>query len=158
MATTPIGFSCVLNDNQIQMLAMAMRGVLIFTTLISFLLMHPTALANDRSSYLARGSSVSTQDDTTTILVSPNGAFRCGFYKVATNAFTFSIWYSQSAGKTVAWTANRDAPVNGKGSRPPVPAAHTFSTVATSSSRIQTVIPSGGASTRQPTRFCRCSR
>ncbi|KAF0901570.1 hypothetical protein E2562_003543 [Oryza meyeriana var. granulata] len=49
--------------------------------------------------------------------MSPNGDFSCGFYKVATNAFTFSIWFSRSSEKTVAWTANRDAPVNGKGSK-----------------------------------------
>ncbi|KAM0894772.1 hypothetical protein ACQ4PT_024240 [Festuca glaucescens] len=38
-------------------------------------------------------------------------------YRVATNAFTFSIWFNGSAAKTVAWTANRDEPVNGRGSR-----------------------------------------
>uniref|UniRef100_A0A0D3GD81 Receptor-like serine/threonine-protein kinase n=1 Tax=Oryza barthii TaxID=65489 RepID=A0A0D3GD81_9ORYZ len=105
-----------------------MRGVYIFTT-IFFLLMPTIALANHRKPFLARRSfistqafiarrsSISTQDDTTTILVSPNGDFSCGFYRVATNAFTFSIWFSRSSEKTVAWTANRDAPVNGKGSR-----------------------------------------
>jgi hypothetical protein len=99
---------------------MAMRDICIFTIFILFLLMlSSVALANNQSnqSYLARGSSVSTGDDSTTILVSPNGAFTCGFYKVATNAFTFSIWFSWATDKTVAWTANRDAPVNGKGSR-----------------------------------------
>ncbi|WVZ82373.1 hypothetical protein U9M48_029640 [Paspalum notatum var. saurae] len=96
---------------------MATRNICIFTTFISFLLMSSsTALAEDKN-YLARGSSISTGDETTTILVSPNGAFTCGFYKVATNAFTFSIWFSWATDKTVAWTANRDAPVNGKGSR-----------------------------------------
>ncbi|KAB8101359.1 hypothetical protein EE612_032137 [Oryza sativa] len=100
-----------------QLLAVAMRGVSIFTTPISFLLALTIALAEDQRSSLARGSSISTQDDTTTILVSPNGHFSCGFYKVATNAFTFSIWFSRSWEKTVAWTANRDAPVNGKGSK-----------------------------------------
>nr|CAB3467147.1 unnamed protein product [Digitaria exilis] len=74
------------------------------------------ALANAQS-YLSRGSSISTQDDTVAILASPNGAFAGGFYKVTTNAFTFSIWFARSAHKTIAWTANRDAPVNGKGSR-----------------------------------------
>jgi hypothetical protein len=78
--------------------------------------MFSTALAKEQS-YLARGSSISIEDDTTTIQVSPNGAFSCGFYKVVTNAFTFSIWFSKSGDKTVTWTANRDAPVNGKGSK-----------------------------------------
>ncbi|XP_015693931.1 putative receptor protein kinase ZmPK1 [Oryza brachyantha] len=94
-----------------------MRGFCIFTTAISFLLMLLTAAAKDQESSLARGSSFSTQGDTMAILVSPNGDFSCGFYKVATNAFTFSIWFSRSSEKTVAWTANRDAPVNGAGSR-----------------------------------------
>ncbi|WVZ82376.1 hypothetical protein U9M48_029643 [Paspalum notatum var. saurae] len=98
---------------------MAMREIFSFTaTLVSFILVSSTAAANDQRYYLPRGSSISTQDDTTTtILVSPNGAFSYGFYKVATNAITFSIWFSRSTGKTVAWTANRDGPVNGKGSR-----------------------------------------
>ncbi|CAN6208566.1 unnamed protein product [Urochloa humidicola] len=96
---------------------MATRGICIFTIFILFpLMLSSIALASDQS-YLARGSSISTGDETTTILVSPNGAFTCGFYKVATNAFTFSIWFSWATEKTVAWTANRDAPVNGKGSR-----------------------------------------
>jgi hypothetical protein len=70
---------------------MAMRETCIFTILVQFILVSSSiALANDQS-YLARGSSISTGDDTTTILVSPNGAFTCGFYKVATNAFTVSI-------------------------------------------------------------------
>uniref|UniRef100_I1PZT8 non-specific serine/threonine protein kinase n=1 Tax=Oryza glaberrima TaxID=4538 RepID=I1PZT8_ORYGL len=96
------------------------RGILIIwadPSVISFLLMLPTAVAKDQKSFLTRRSSISTQDDTTAILVSPNDDFSCGFYKVATNAFTFSIWFSRSSEKTVAWTTNRDAPVNGKGSR-----------------------------------------
>ena len=36
---------------------------------------------------------------------------------MATNAYTFAIWFARSADATVAWTANRDAPVNGRGSR-----------------------------------------
>ncbi|KAF7093896.1 hypothetical protein CFC21_096275 [Triticum aestivum] len=73
--------------------------------------------ADHGSSYLARGfSPVSIQNGTTTaILVSPSGAFAAGFYRVATNAFAFSIWFTGSSGKTVAWTANRDGPVNGSG-------------------------------------------
>ncbi|KAM0897454.1 hypothetical protein ACQ4PT_022558 [Festuca glaucescens] len=91
----------------------------------AFLLMLSVALAkgylSSTTHHLSRGSSISTRDNTTTILVSPNGAFSCGFYKVATNAFTFSVWFSagtsEEGKKTVAWTANRDAPVNGRGSR-----------------------------------------
>ncbi|KAI4976892.1 hypothetical protein ZWY2020_050499 [Hordeum vulgare] len=106
----------------------ATRAAYIFTTSILFLLLLlliPVALAKDHrthaASYLARGSSVSIEDGTiattTTILASPNGLFGCGFYKVATNAFVLSIWFTGSSARTVAWTANRDAPVNGRGSR-----------------------------------------
>ncbi|XP_073361912.1 putative receptor protein kinase ZmPK1 isoform X2 [Aegilops tauschii subsp. strangulata] len=103
--------------------AMTMRVAYIFTTSISFLLLLiSVALAKDHGiSYLGPGSSISTNSSsnstTTTILLSPSGAFACGFYRVATNAFTFSIWFTGSSGKTVAWTANRDVPVNGRGSR-----------------------------------------
>lgn len=47
-------------------------------------------------------------------LVSPSGSFSCGFYRVGPNAFAFSIWFSID--NTVTWTANRDRPVNGRGS------------------------------------------
>nr|CAB3469748.1 unnamed protein product [Digitaria exilis] len=87
------------------------------TTLISFFLMSSIVALANAQSYISRGSTISTQDDTVAILASPNGAFAGGFYKVATNAFTFSIWFARPAHKTIAWTANRDAPVNGKGSR-----------------------------------------
>uniref|UniRef100_A0A453QTJ2 non-specific serine/threonine protein kinase n=1 Tax=Aegilops tauschii subsp. strangulata TaxID=200361 RepID=A0A453QTJ2_AEGTS len=110
------------------MVAMAAtKAAYIFSTSISLLLLLiPVALAKDHhthgTSYLERGSSVFIEDGTTTtttttILASPNGLFACGFYKVATNAFVFSIWFSGSSAKTIAWTANRDAPVNGRGSR-----------------------------------------
>jgi hypothetical protein len=36
-------------------------------------------------------------------------------YSIYTNAFTFSIWYTNSANKTVVWTANRDRPVHARG-------------------------------------------
>uniref|UniRef100_A0A0D9WMA1 Serine-threonine/tyrosine-protein kinase catalytic domain-containing protein n=1 Tax=Leersia perrieri TaxID=77586 RepID=A0A0D9WMA1_9ORYZ len=84
---------------------MAIRGIHIFTTIANFLLMLTIALANESKSFISRSSSISPQDDITTILVSPNGDFSCGFYKVATNAFTFSIWFTRSSEKTVAWTA-----------------------------------------------------
>jgi hypothetical protein len=95
---------------------MAMRGTYFSTGLIAFLFVSFAALASCQD-ILQRGSSISIKDGTTTILVSPSGAFSCGFYKVATNAFTFSIWFTWSSEKTVAWTANRDTPVNGNGSR-----------------------------------------
>lgn len=67
-------------------------------------------------STLSKGSSLSVEDDSD-VLVSANGSFTCGFYEVGTNAYVFSIWFSRSANKTVVWTANRERPVNGHGSR-----------------------------------------
>lgn len=55
--------------------------------------------------------SVENEDD---ILVSPNGTFSAGFYKVGTNAYCFSIWFTNSANRTVTWMANRDKPVQGE--------------------------------------------
>ncbi|KAK1285018.1 putative receptor protein kinase ZmPK1 [Acorus calamus] len=65
---------------------------------------------------LNRGSSLSIEHEDD-ILTSPDGSFSCGFYKLGDNAFSFSIWFTHSANKTVAWTANRDHPINGRGSR-----------------------------------------
>ncbi|KAF8762765.1 hypothetical protein HU200_009072 [Digitaria exilis] len=70
-----------------------------------------------RRSTLCRGDSIAVEDASGDVLVSPSGNFSCGFYKVATNAYTLAVWFARSADATVAWTANRDAPVNGKGSR-----------------------------------------
>ncbi|KAL5216251.1 hypothetical protein ABZP36_007652 [Zizania latifolia] len=74
--------------------------------------------AGDRRSVLWRGSSIAVEDASSHVLVSPNGNFSCGFHRVATNAYTFAVWFTASAdASVVAWTANRDGPVNGVGSR-----------------------------------------
>ncbi|KAF0890692.1 hypothetical protein E2562_004196 [Oryza meyeriana var. granulata] len=73
--------------------------------------------AGDRRSVLWRGSSITVEDAAYHVLVSPSGNFSCGFYKVATNAYTFAVWFTASADTSVAWTANLDSPVNGVGSR-----------------------------------------
>ncbi|CAO2036819.1 unnamed protein product [Urochloa humidicola] len=75
------------------------------------------SMASGRRSTLWRGDSIAVEDASTDLLVSPSGNFSCGFYKVATNAYTFAVWFTRSADATVTWTANRDAPVNGRGSR-----------------------------------------
>ncbi|XP_010920496.3 putative receptor protein kinase ZmPK1 [Elaeis guineensis] len=85
----------------------------LFLLLLLFLLA-PSASRAARSS-LSRGSSLSVEKYSD-ILVSPSRSFTCGFYNVGTNA-SFSIWFSNSANKTVAWTANWDRPVNGHGSK-----------------------------------------
>lgn len=76
-----------------------------------------TLSSSEHQSILWPFSSIAVEDASDHILVSPSGNFSCGFHKVATNAYTFAIWFTGSADATVAWTANRDAPVNGRGSR-----------------------------------------
>ncbi|XP_062226975.1 putative receptor protein kinase ZmPK1 [Phragmites australis] len=73
--------------------------------------------ASARRSILRSGDSIAVEDGPGHALVSLSGNFSCGFHKVATNAYTFAIWFTSSADATAAWTANRDAPVNGRGSR-----------------------------------------
>ncbi|KAF5764832.1 putative protein kinase RLK-Pelle-SD-2b family [Helianthus annuus] len=53
-------------------------------------------------------------------LVSPNGLFTAGFHEIGQNAYCFAIWFSEpmlDGNHTLVWTANRNEPVNGKGSR-----------------------------------------
>nr|XP_051208463.1 putative receptor protein kinase ZmPK1 [Lolium perenne] len=59
-------------------------------------------------------SSLTVEAFQTDMLQSSDGTFSCGFYNIYTNAFTFSIWYSKAANKTVVWSANRDRPVHVK--------------------------------------------
>ncbi|CAL2260521.1 unnamed protein product [Prunus armeniaca] len=65
---------------------------------------------------LERGASFSVEDDSG-FLTSPDKSFTCGFYGVGTNAYWFSIWFTNSENKTLVWMANRDRPVNALGSR-----------------------------------------
>ncbi|KAJ8631805.1 hypothetical protein MRB53_025128 [Persea americana] len=67
-------------------------------------------------SSLYKGSSLSVEDESNH-LISSDSSFTCGFYKVGTNAYSFSIWVTNSIDKTIVWTANRDRPVNGRKSR-----------------------------------------
>ncbi|KAM0832586.1 hypothetical protein ACQ4PT_064795 [Festuca glaucescens] len=59
-------------------------------------------------------SSLTVEAFQTDMLQSSDGTISCGFYNIYTNAFTFSIWYSKAANKTVVWSANRDRPVHVK--------------------------------------------
>ncbi|WOH11065.1 hypothetical protein DCAR_0830544 [Daucus carota subsp. sativus] len=65
---------------------------------------------------LDRGSSLSAEDADSNSLISPDGSFSCGFYEVGTNAYWFAIWFTDSKERTIVWMANRDKPVNAKGS------------------------------------------
>ena len=66
---------------------------------------------------LKQGSSLSVKNAETDLLVSPNGDFSAGFFRVGENAFCFAIWFTKSSTPTVVWMANRDQPVNGRGSK-----------------------------------------
>ncbi|XP_027356531.1 putative receptor protein kinase ZmPK1 [Abrus precatorius] len=65
---------------------------------------------------LPERSSLSVEKPSET-LVSANGDFSAGFFQVGNNAFCFSVWFTRSKPPTVTWMANRDEPVNGKGSK-----------------------------------------
>ncbi|XP_047079088.1 putative receptor protein kinase ZmPK1 isoform X2 [Lolium rigidum] len=65
--------------------------------------------------FLLPGSSLSVEDSSD-ILHSPNGAFTCGFKNISHNAFVFSIWFTNTAEKTVVWSANQLHPVHSWGS------------------------------------------
>ncbi|KAF0920512.1 hypothetical protein E2562_035535 [Oryza meyeriana var. granulata] len=66
---------------------------------------------------LSTGTSLSVEEHNQTFLTSPNADFSCGFYEVGGNAFSFSIWFTNSKNKTVVWSANAKSPVNGHGSK-----------------------------------------
>nr|ABA91378.1 D-mannose binding lectin family protein, expressed [Oryza sativa Japonica Group] len=64
-------------------------------------------------------SSLFVEEYETNILQSSDGTFSCGFYNITnayniTSAFTFSIWYSNSADKAIVWSANRGRPVHSR--------------------------------------------
>ncbi|TVU35607.1 hypothetical protein EJB05_17505, partial [Eragrostis curvula] len=69
------------------------------------------------SSTLSTGSTLSVEDYKQNFLTSPSADFSCGFYEVGTNAFSFSIWFTNAVDKTVVWSANPKVPVNGRGSK-----------------------------------------
>uniref|UniRef100_A0A0D9YCY0 non-specific serine/threonine protein kinase n=1 Tax=Oryza glumipatula TaxID=40148 RepID=A0A0D9YCY0_9ORYZ len=66
---------------------------------------------------LSTGSSLFVEEHKQTFLTSPNADFSCGFYEVGGNAFSFSIWFTNSKNRTVVWSANPKSPVNGHGSK-----------------------------------------
>ncbi|KAL5227602.1 hypothetical protein ABZP36_015867 [Zizania latifolia] len=83
-------------------------------SLVSLLL---CALTSTAQHTLGGGSSLSVEDRARPFLVSPDGTFSCGFLHVGDNAFSFSVWFTASRNSTAVWMANRDFPVNGRGSR-----------------------------------------
>ncbi|KAI9106704.1 hypothetical protein K1719_022232 [Acacia pycnantha] len=83
--------------------------------LLSFALCVPSSCSSAATDTLLQGSSLSVEKPNDT-LVSANGVFSAGFFKVGDNAFCFSIWFTKSKQPTLVWIANRDQPVNGKAS------------------------------------------
>jgi len=75
-----------------------------------------SASKNTIKDHLQKGSSLSVDDDSD-ILRSPDNTYTCGFYGFETNAYWFAIWFTNSKDRTVVWTANRNKPVNGRGSK-----------------------------------------
>ncbi|CAL4962154.1 unnamed protein product [Urochloa decumbens] len=65
---------------------------------------------------LSRGTSLLVEYKDT-FLTSQDGDFSCGFYEVGRNAFSFSIWFTNTQEKTTVWSANPKSPVNGRGSK-----------------------------------------
>ncbi|XP_062223888.1 putative receptor protein kinase ZmPK1 isoform X2 [Phragmites australis] len=80
-------------------------------SILSFFALFPRAASRD---ILPLGSSLTVEAYQTNILQSSDGTFSCGFYSVYTNAFTFSIWYSKAANKTMVWSANPNRPVHAR--------------------------------------------
>ncbi|KAL0922360.1 hypothetical protein M5K25_006339 [Dendrobium thyrsiflorum] len=85
--------------------------------LLPFLLL--TLLSPSSSSAKSRfyKNSHLSVEDSSSLLISEDKSFTAGFYKVGANAYTFSIWFTNSVDQTVTWTTNRDKPVNGHRSR-----------------------------------------
>ncbi|KAK9158895.1 hypothetical protein Scep_005469 [Stephania cephalantha] len=91
---------------------MQLSSFLISIVLITF----HSSFAVTTKNALQRGSSMSVEDGSD-LLTSPDNSFTCGFYSVGTNAYCFSIWFTDTKDRTVVWMANRDRPVNGQASR-----------------------------------------
>ena len=85
-----------------------------FFVLALLLTCYPSS--SDTYDTLSEGSSLSAEKSSD-VLISANGIFSAGFYQVGNNTFCFAIWFTKSLGATTVWMANRDQPVNGRGSK-----------------------------------------
>ncbi|TVU51193.1 hypothetical protein EJB05_02602, partial [Eragrostis curvula] len=68
------------------------------------------------TSYLKKGASLSV-DRASDILLSPDGTFSFGFYNLSSTTFSLSVWFTNSADRAIAWSANRNRPVYGSRSK-----------------------------------------
>ncbi|XP_039159998.1 putative receptor protein kinase ZmPK1 [Eucalyptus grandis] len=96
-----------MNHKTITISSFSLFTLMIFSTCFTF--------AN--SNVLHRGSSLSVEEHDLDTLTSPDKTFTCGFYGLGGNAYWLSIWFTNPLDRTVVWTANRDKPVNGQGSK-----------------------------------------
>ncbi|KAF3946421.1 hypothetical protein CMV_027309 [Castanea mollissima] len=78
-------------------------------------LLQTLSLSSSNTLDTLKGTSLSVEKPSDK-LVSENGEFAAGFFPVGDNAFSFAIWLNKSSTPTVVWMANRDEPVNGRGS------------------------------------------
>ncbi|KAK3003148.1 hypothetical protein RJ639_018674 [Escallonia herrerae] len=126
-ALVEIGLACMEQDRNAAQLTLFLKAStmrshnhkpphysLLFFHLLSSLILH--SATSKIHNGLKRGSSLSVEDSSD-IITSPDGSFACGFRNVGGSAYWLAIWFTNSAGRTVVWTANRDNPVNGKGSK-----------------------------------------
>ncbi|WVZ88663.1 hypothetical protein U9M48_035156 [Paspalum notatum var. saurae] len=96
---------------------MAASGLmLVLAILFTFAITANGAGRLGHTSYLKKGSSLSV-NRASDIIQSQDGTFSFGFYNLSPTAFTLSIWFTRSADRTIAWSANRDHPVHGIGSK-----------------------------------------
>ncbi|KAE8010396.1 hypothetical protein FH972_006767 [Carpinus fangiana] len=79
-------------------------------------LLQAPPLFSSKTFDILRGSSLSVEKPSDN-LVSANGDFSAGFFSVGDNAFSFAIWFTKSSVPTIVWMANRDDPVDGRGSK-----------------------------------------
>lgn len=84
--------------------------------LISSFIIAPTVADVGHVNYLHKGSSLSVKH-ASDVIQSLDGTFSFGFYNLSSTAFTLSIWFTNSADRTIAWSANRYRPVHGTGSK-----------------------------------------
>ncbi|RWR77825.1 Protein kinase domain-containing protein [Cinnamomum micranthum f. kanehirae] len=83
-----------------------------------FLALLPLSSIARTSNNISLGTSLSSADENAPWVLSPNGDFAFGFYRLLDkkDLFLLAIWYAQIPQRTVIWSANGDNPVQ-KGSK-----------------------------------------
>lgn len=92
-----------------------MEFLCVFSWVLSLLLIFSSSSSAEQ--YVLRDGSSLSVEKPTDVLLSPNGVFSAGFFRVGVRAFCFAVWITKSKDPTVVWMANRDEPVNGIGSK-----------------------------------------